>query len=99
MELRLVRVVQSNRQDNVAQIAKNVCTDSDRKMSEYTLHHSLLYMGLQPALVTVPLLPTSESANSEYVCITTTRKSSVRSEESYFLFTSCGWLVACTSLS
>ena len=39
-------VVQSNRRATVAQTAKEVNAGSDRKMSEYTVHRSLLYIGL-----------------------------------------------------
>ncbi|ROL47293.1 hypothetical protein DPX16_16881 [Anabarilius grahami] len=45
-ERRLARVVRSNRRATVAQIAQEVNAGSDRKMSEYTVHHSLLHMGL-----------------------------------------------------
>ncbi|ROI15445.1 hypothetical protein DPX16_12997 [Anabarilius grahami] len=44
-ERRLVRVVRSNRRATVAQIAPEVNAGSDRKVSEYTVHHSLLRMG------------------------------------------------------
>lgn len=39
-ERRLACVVRSNRKATVAQIAKNA--GSDKKVSEYTVHHSLL---------------------------------------------------------
>jgi len=45
-ERRLARVVRSNRRATVAQIAQEVNAGSDRKVSEYTVHHSLLHMGL-----------------------------------------------------
>uniref|UniRef100_A0AAQ5X0U1 Transposase Tc1-like domain-containing protein n=1 Tax=Amphiprion ocellaris TaxID=80972 RepID=A0AAQ5X0U1_AMPOC len=45
-ERRLARVVQSNRRATVAQIAKEVNAGFDRKVSEYTVHRSLLRMGL-----------------------------------------------------
>lgn len=37
---RLAGVVQSNRQDTVTQMAKDVNSDSDRKDSEYLVHRS-----------------------------------------------------------
>ncbi len=46
-ERRLDHVVQSNRQAFVAQIAQEVNAGSDGKVSEYTVHHSLLCMGPQ----------------------------------------------------
>lgn len=45
-EQRLAHMVRSNRQTTVAQIAKNVDADLDRKVSEYTVHHYWLCMGL-----------------------------------------------------
>ena len=45
-EQRPVHVVWSNRQATVAQIAEEVNAGSDRKVSEYTVHRSLLHMGL-----------------------------------------------------
>ncbi|ROL54964.1 hypothetical protein DPX16_1836 [Anabarilius grahami] len=45
-ERRLARVVRSNRRAPVAQIAQEVNAGSDRKVSEYTVHLSLLRMGL-----------------------------------------------------
>ncbi|ROL53358.1 hypothetical protein DPX16_20468 [Anabarilius grahami] len=45
-ERRLVRVVRSNRRATVAQIAQEVNAGSDRMVSEYTVHRSLLRMGL-----------------------------------------------------
>ncbi|KAK3525280.1 hypothetical protein QTP86_024914 [Hemibagrus guttatus] len=45
-ERRLARVVRSNRQATVAQtVAEEVNAVSDRKVSEYTVHHSLLRTG------------------------------------------------------
>ncbi|KAK3508236.1 hypothetical protein QTP70_017665 [Hemibagrus guttatus] len=45
-ERRLARVVRSNRQATVAQtVAEEVNAGSDRKVSEYTVHHSLLRTG------------------------------------------------------
>ncbi|KAK3566282.1 hypothetical protein QTP86_030576 [Hemibagrus guttatus] len=44
-ERRLDRVVRSNRRATVAQTAEEVNAGSDRKGSEYTVHHSLLCMG------------------------------------------------------
>ncbi|KAK3522147.1 hypothetical protein QTP70_026962 [Hemibagrus guttatus] len=44
-ERRLARVIRSNRQATVAQIVEEVNAGSDRKMSEYTVPHSLLRMG------------------------------------------------------
>ncbi|ROL54534.1 hypothetical protein DPX16_11709 [Anabarilius grahami] len=56
-ERRLARVVRSNRQATVAQIAQEVNAGSDRKVSEYTEHHSLLRMGLHSRRpVRVPML-------------------------------------------
>ncbi|KAI1887120.1 hypothetical protein AGOR_G00202860 [Albula goreensis] len=46
-ERRLARVVRSNRRATVAQIAKKVNAGSDRKVSEHTVHRSLLRMGLR----------------------------------------------------
>ncbi|KAE8297395.1 Transposable element Tcb1 transposase Transposable element Barney transposase [Larimichthys crocea] len=46
-ERKLARVVQSNRQATVAQIAEKVNAGSDRKVSEHTVHRSLLRMGLR----------------------------------------------------
>ncbi|ROL55574.1 Ras-specific guanine nucleotide-releasing factor RalGPS2 [Anabarilius grahami] len=54
---RLNRVVRSNRRTIVAQIAQEVNAGSDRKVSEYTVHHSLLRMGLHSRRpVRVPML-------------------------------------------
>ena len=56
-ERRLARVVRSNRRATVAQIAQEVNAGSDRKVSEYTVHHSLLRMGLHSCRpVRVPML-------------------------------------------
>ncbi len=56
-ELRLARVVRSNRQVTVAQTAQEVNAGSDGKVSEYTVHHSLLCMGLHSRRpVRVPML-------------------------------------------
>ena len=56
-ERRLAHVVQSNRQATVAQIAEEVNAGSDRKVSEYTAHHSLLRMELHSQRpVRVPML-------------------------------------------
>ncbi|ROL41563.1 hypothetical protein DPX16_6961 [Anabarilius grahami] len=56
-ERRLARVVRSNRRTTVAQIAQEVNAGSDRKVSEYTVHHSLLRMGLHSRRpVRVPML-------------------------------------------
>ncbi|ROK23398.1 hypothetical protein DPX16_16442, partial [Anabarilius grahami] len=56
-ERRLARVVRSNRRATVAQIAQEVNAGSDRKVSEYTVHRSLLRMGLHSHRpVTVPML-------------------------------------------
>ena len=46
-ERRLARVVRSNRRATVAQIAEKVNAGSDRKVSEHTVHRSLLRMGLR----------------------------------------------------
>ena len=49
--------VRSNRRATVAQIAQEVNAGSDRKVSEYTVHHSLLRMGLHSRRpVRVPML-------------------------------------------
>ncbi|ROI81802.1 hypothetical protein DPX16_22037 [Anabarilius grahami] len=54
---RLARVVRSNRRAAVAQIAQEVNAGSDRKVSEYTVHHNLLRMGLHSRRpVRVPML-------------------------------------------
>uniref|UniRef100_A0A3Q3JTD4 Transposase Tc1-like domain-containing protein n=1 Tax=Monopterus albus TaxID=43700 RepID=A0A3Q3JTD4_MONAL len=45
-EGRLVRLVQSHRRATVAQISEKLNADSDRKVSEHTVHRSLLRMGL-----------------------------------------------------
>ncbi|KAK3538280.1 hypothetical protein QTP70_034608 [Hemibagrus guttatus] len=42
---RLVCVIRSNRRAPVTQIAEDVNAGSDRKVSEYTLYHSLLCFG------------------------------------------------------
>ncbi|ROL45969.1 hypothetical protein DPX16_4783 [Anabarilius grahami] len=56
-ERRLARVVRSNRRATVAQTAQEVNAGSDRKVSEYTVHHSLLRMGLHSRRqVRVPML-------------------------------------------
>ncbi|ROL55025.1 hypothetical protein DPX16_20286 [Anabarilius grahami] len=44
-ERRLAREVRSNRRATVAQIVQEVNAGSDRKVSEYTVHRSLLRMG------------------------------------------------------
>ncbi|KAK3549760.1 hypothetical protein QTP86_007759 [Hemibagrus guttatus] len=56
-ERRLARLVRSNRRATVAQIAEEVNAGSDRKVSEYTVYHSLLRMGPQSHRpVRVPML-------------------------------------------
>ncbi|ROL44390.1 hypothetical protein DPX16_8812 [Anabarilius grahami] len=56
-ERRLARVVRSNRRAPVAQTAPEVNAGSDRKVSEYTVHHSLLRMELHSCRpVRVPML-------------------------------------------
>ncbi len=56
-ERRLARVVRSNRRATVAQIDQEVNVGSDGKVSEYTVHHSLLCMGLHSCRpVRVPML-------------------------------------------
>uniref|UniRef100_A0A8P4G4M8 Transposable element Tcb1 transposase n=1 Tax=Dicentrarchus labrax TaxID=13489 RepID=A0A8P4G4M8_DICLA len=56
-ERRLARVVQSNRRATVAQIAEKVNAGSDRKVSEHTVHRSLLRIGLRRYRpVRVPML-------------------------------------------
>jgi len=56
-EQRLAYVVRSNRQATVAQIAQKVNAVSDRKVSEHTVHHSLLCMELHSLRpVRVPML-------------------------------------------
>ncbi len=56
-ERRLARVVRSNRRATVAQIDQEVNAGSDGKVSEYTVHHSLLRMGLHSCRqVRVPML-------------------------------------------
>ncbi|ROL41697.1 hypothetical protein DPX16_9288 [Anabarilius grahami] len=56
-ERRLAREVRSNRRATVAQIAQEVNAGSDRKVSEYTVHHSLLRMELHNRRpVRVPML-------------------------------------------
>ena len=56
-ERRLALVVRSNRRATVAQIAQEVNAGSDRKVSEYTVHRSLLRMGLHSRRpVRVPML-------------------------------------------
>lgn len=56
-ERRLARVVRSNRRATVAQIAEKVNAGSDRKVSEHTVHHSLLRMGLRSRRpVRVPMM-------------------------------------------
>ena len=46
-EQRLAHVVQSNRRATVAQIAENANACFDRKVSEHTVHRSLLRLGLR----------------------------------------------------
>ncbi|KAK3553533.1 hypothetical protein QTP70_004166 [Hemibagrus guttatus] len=56
-ERRLARVVRYNRRATVAQIAEEVNAGSDRKESEYTVHHSSLRMVLHSCRpVRVPML-------------------------------------------
>ncbi|ROJ44626.1 Zinc transporter ZIP11 [Anabarilius grahami] len=56
-ERRLAHVVRFNRRATVAQIAQEVNAGSDRKVSEYTVHHSLLCLGLHRCRpVRVPML-------------------------------------------
>lgn len=56
-EQKLARVVRSNRRATVAQIAEKVNAGSDRKVSEYTVHRSLLRLGLRSRRsVRVPML-------------------------------------------
>ena len=50
-------MVRSNRRATVAQTAEEINAGSDRKVSEYTVHHSLLCMGLHSCRpVRVPML-------------------------------------------
>ncbi|ROL52036.1 hypothetical protein DPX16_23528 [Anabarilius grahami] len=68
-ERRLGRVVRSNRRATVAQIAQEVNAGSDWMVSEYTVHRSLLRMGLnshRPVRVPILTLSTDERANSEH---------------------------------
>jgi len=69
-ERRLARVVRSNRRATVAQIAREVNAGSDRKVSEYTVHHSLLRMGLYSCRpVRVPMLtPGHHRKHQQWVC-------------------------------
>lgn len=46
-ERRLARLVHSNKKATVAQIAEEVNAGSDRKVSEHTVHRSLLRLGLR----------------------------------------------------
>lgn len=46
-ERRLTQLVQSNRKATVAQIAEEVNAGSEKKMSEWTVHRSLLRLGLR----------------------------------------------------
>ncbi|ROL42711.1 Whey acidic protein [Anabarilius grahami] len=56
-ERRLARVVRSSRRATVGQTAQEVNAGSDRKVSEYTVHHSLLHMELHSCRpVRVPML-------------------------------------------
>uniref|UniRef100_A0A8P4K6M0 Transposable element Tc1 transposase n=1 Tax=Dicentrarchus labrax TaxID=13489 RepID=A0A8P4K6M0_DICLA len=56
-ERRLACVVRSNRRATVAQIAEKVNAGSDRKVSEHTVHRTLLRLGLRGRRpVTVPML-------------------------------------------
>lgn len=56
-ERRLARVVQSHRRATVAQITEKVNAGSDRKVSEHTVHRSLLRLGLRRCRpLRVPLL-------------------------------------------
>ena len=56
-ERRLAHVFRSNRRATVAQIAEKVNAGSIRKVSEHTVHRSLLRMGLRSRRpVRVPML-------------------------------------------
>uniref|UniRef100_A0A671YBG6 Tc1-like transposase DDE domain-containing protein n=1 Tax=Sparus aurata TaxID=8175 RepID=A0A671YBG6_SPAAU len=58
-ERRLARVVQSHSKATVAQIAERINAGSDRKVSEYTVHRSLLRMGVRSRRpVRLPMLTT-----------------------------------------
>ncbi|KPP69749.1 hypothetical protein Z043_111475 [Scleropages formosus] len=66
-ERKLTHLVRSHRRATIALIAENLNAGHDRKVSEHTLHHSLLHMGLcSRRPVRVPMLTpfTTESAYS-----------------------------------
>lgn len=70
-EQRLAHMVRSNRQTTVAQIAKNVDADSDRKVSEYTVHHYWLCMGLLTSRGAHADLSTTESTDNGHMSVRT----------------------------
>ncbi len=74
-ERRLAFVVQSNRRAAVAQIAQEVNAVSDGKVSEYTVHCSLMCMGLNSQCWP---LSTAESGNSGHMSIRTGPQSNGR---------------------
>ena len=69
-ERRLARVVRSNRRATVVQTAEEVNAGSDRKVSEYTVHRSLLRMGLhRHRPVRVPMLtPVHRRKCQQWTC-------------------------------
>ncbi|ROI37056.1 Protein phosphatase 1 regulatory subunit 12C [Anabarilius grahami] len=73
-ERRLVYVVRSNRRAPLAQIAQEVNAGSGRKVSEYTVHHSLLCMGLHSCRpVRVPMMTPVHCRKSQQSYLTPVR--------------------------
>ncbi|KAK3557806.1 hypothetical protein QTP86_002693 [Hemibagrus guttatus] len=69
-ERRMARVIRSNRRATIAQIAEELYAGSYRKVSENTVHRSLLCMGLDSRRpVRVPML--TESGNNGHMIIRT----------------------------
>ena len=69
-EQRLARMVRSNRWATVAQISEEVNVGSDRKVSEHTVHRSLLRMGMHNRRpVRVPMLtPVHRREHQQWTC-------------------------------
>lgn len=65
-------MVRSNRQGTVAKQKKKVDAGFDRNVSEYTVHHNLLHMGLhsyRPVRVPMLVSSTAKSTNSGQVSV------------------------------
>ncbi len=101
---RLARVTRSRRWATVAHIAQEVNAGSDGKVSEYTVHHSLLPMGLHshrpvrvPMLTPVHRLKRQQWAREHQNWTTEQWKKLVWSI--MFSFTSLGWAGASVSFT